>query len=328
MSTTPTTTESAANAITFRPATPADREVTLAISAHFENDWLAYAFDQSTAEGRFFVAEEAGRVIAVCGYADLGPVAWLQAMRVHPEAHNRGVATEFTLYLLDECRRKGFRTARLDTHVDNQPVHHLVGRKLGFRRRGTFFVAGAKAGIPIVTQPASTAGVREATTDDLEAAWAFLSRRAADGHLYPADLAPPVEHVWQLGDFDRDGLARRLEQGRVLLAEDAGGITGLGVWHRGVHEPDPDEAAPEGPDAPPPGPFVYGSVSYLEGDAPVQASLLQAALDRIGRPEPWSYFDLGLIESQWRSMQPLLDQGWLAGPDTIFEGVVYDKELG
>lgn len=323
MSASPTATDTV---VTYRQATPADREATLAISAHFPNDWLAWGFDTMTKEGRFFVAEKGGRVIAVCGYQAIDQVAWFQAMRVAPEAHNRGVATDFTRFLMDECRRRGFHTARLDTEITNAPVHHLMGEKLGFRRRGELVVAGQELGGRVLARPTDTIGVRAATPEDLGPVWRFLTERVAAGLLHPADLAPPVEEPWQVGDFGRDQLARRLEQGAGLLAEVDGVPAGLAVWYRTMMDDDGAEADADG--AKPGRTRVYGCVTYLEGETPVQASLLQAALERIGDPLPFEYFNLGLVESQWRSIRPLLDQAWLAGPEAIFQAVIYDKDLG
>jgi hypothetical protein len=80
----------------FRPARPDDKQAVLAISAHFPNDWLRFAFDAMTEAGRLFVAEETGseataeRVVAVCGYNSIGDTAWLQAMRSTPTTTGAG----------------------------------------------------------------------------------------------------------------------------------------------------------------------------------------------------------------------------------------------
>lgn len=306
--------------ITYRRATPGDRGAALAISAHFPNDWLVYGIDQMTAQGRFFVAEQDGRVIAVCGYDGLGEVAWLQAMRVHPEVHNRGVATAFTVYIMEECRKAGFKVARLDTKADNYPVHRLAGGKLGFRPRGRFFVVEGPGDRFMPAGPPGGANIRPGSPADLEAAWAFLVRRVSEGHLDPFDLAPCPKHWWEIGNFDWGTLARWLESGHVLLAETGtGSVTGLAAWSRFTEEP---EAGTERRES-----FVYVGVSYLEGDPATQAALLAAIVERSRVPAPPDVFYIGLLESQWRTVWPLLDPSWVSGPEGVFEAVIYDKEL-
>lgn len=343
--------------ITYRPATAADTEAALAISAHFPDDWLAHGIGPMLAAGTFFVAEvgpdpaegradgaapvdeqAAGlgdphpgrRVIAVCGYEVLGDVAWLQAMRVHPDYHNLGIATDFTRYLLERCRQAGLRRARLDTTVDNHPVHHFIQSKLGFRPRGNFCFARlgcdpddppallpVTASAPATTAPAAPV-VRKAQPRDFQRIWTYLEQQVASGQLAPAGLISPPDRGGDVIDFGPAELERWLEAGNVLVAE-AGGVTGVAFWGRA------ERARPSGP------PLKQVRVTCLEGEPAVQVALLDAVLDLSANPVRPAQVALRLPRSQWLTLRPLLNPAALEAmeaADHFFEAVVYERELG
>ncbi len=356
----------ASPAITFRQATPADREATLAISARFTNDWIAYAFDQTVGEGKFFVAEEAGQVIAVCGYDDLGDTAWLQAMRVHPDYHRRGVATAFTLYLMDRCRELGFRRVRLDTQLKNDPVHHMMA-KLGFRRLGDISLAwfpyqDGLLAVPVGGAPATglasgatPAGalqgttVRPADSADVEAIWAFLERRAAESKLHPFRLGSKPGSVFQIGDLDERRMAEWVAEGDVLVAEGAALVAvedalapeaaGRGVVSRGQSAA--RNLGGSGSIAgvavwkrfvepPAEGPdeegYEHTDIVYLEGEPAVAAALFAAVIEADSHESPAKFLNFGLPMSQWRNLMPLLDPDKAPKEEDLFQATVYEKD--
>lgn len=333
------------NPIAYRPATADDVPAALAISAHFPDDWLRHGLGPMLEAGTLFVAEEAGpgpgrrpdpglgqgekprRMVAVCGYQVLGEVAWLQAMRVHPDYHNQGIATDFTRYILERCRRSGLRRARLDTTVDNHPVHHFIQEKLGFRALGNFCFErraydpdnpGGRLAEPAPVSPEAPTSVRPGQPADLEAIWSFLERRAGDGHLAPAGLISPPDRGGDVVDFGRDELARWLAAGNVLVAEDESGdsgqsLTGVALWGRVVR-------------------IDQLRVTYLEGRPAVQAELLRTVLKHAVHPVPPHHVALRLPRTQWQTLAPLLEP--VRSPedpspeaDSFFEAVVYEKEL-
>ncbi len=308
----------------YRPATPADKPEVLAISAHFPNDWLAWGYDAMTEAGRFFVAEadeEDGPVIAGCGYEALGETAWLQAMRVHPDYHNRGVATSFTLYLMEHCRRAGFRRVRLDTALDNHPVHDMMA-KLGFRDRGNFHLCWQPySGQPLAV-PADTSAVRAGTPSDAEAIWAFLRLRAAAGRLDPVGLADRLGQIYQAADLDPDRLASSLAAGNVMVAQAAGSsgdlICGVALWCRMVEEVAAGSVHKT---------FDHTDIAYLEGEPAVQAALLAAIFEAARRAGPVKLVQMGLLECQWRTVVSLLHPDWIPKPEDTFEATIYEKEL-
>lgn len=324
---------------TYRLATPADKAEALAISAHFVNDWLGFGYDIMVKERRLYVAVDSGgtpaggdRLAAVCAYSPLGSTTWLEAMRVHPDYHRQGLATAFTLYLMEECRRAGFRRARLDTAIDNHPVHKMMA-KMGFRARGNFRLSWQPAAAsPPLSAPADPSAVRPGTPADAEAAWAFLARRAAEGKLETLGLASALGHIFEVGDLEKEDLAGHLAAGHVLLAmagpagaiagpaSPAPAIAGLAIWSRMI-EPG---AGDNGED------LDHTDVAYLEGEPAVQAALLTAVFETASRTAPGgptAYLELGLPESQWLTITPQLHPDWVARPDDTLAATVYEKDL-
>ena len=84
--------------------------------------------------GPFFVAESAGRVVAMGKLTILNDdEAWLEGGRVAPRWRRRGIATTLIAHRIAVARERGVRVLRFSTASDNKPIHR-VARRFGFRR--------------------------------------------------------------------------------------------------------------------------------------------------------------------------------------------------
>jgi GNAT superfamily N-acetyltransferase len=122
--------------LTIRPAQPADRDAVFAFCARIWecHDYLPSVWDEWLGDphGVFLTALQEGVPIAVTrAYFPTPDEAWLEGMRVDPDHRGAGVATELTAALVDACRQRGARVARLMTLGDNYPIHAICAG-LGF----------------------------------------------------------------------------------------------------------------------------------------------------------------------------------------------------
>ena len=86
--------------------------------------------------GPFFVAESAGRVIAMGKLTTVSPTeAWLEGGRVAPRWRRKGIATALIAHRIAYARERGFGVLRFSTASDNTPIHRAA-RRFGFRRVG------------------------------------------------------------------------------------------------------------------------------------------------------------------------------------------------
>lgn len=139
-----------------RRAVPADRERVAEISARIweGDDYVARMFDK-------WVADQAGYFAVVCAeqlILGLGKLtmlspqdAWLEGLRVDPIHQGKGVAKLLTTFLLAEAERRGARSLRLSSYVENYASLHIV-EKYGFRRIAEFKLFELSATAP--TTPA------------------------------------------------------------------------------------------------------------------------------------------------------------------------------
>jgi len=264
--------------VVYRKAGPADRESILAVSALFPDDWIPYAIDEALTRerGGFFVAEVGGKVAAVAAARISGDAAWLEAMRVDPAYQGRGLATALTVHILAACARWGCRKARLSTAETNAPVHHFIGRKLGFSALGRYIFSAEETDLdPLGTnRPAAQAAVRPGTLDDIEAVCRFVSDRAREGYLRPAGLLASFGDPWRLVEFSPSEVARYAEAGGCLVHRpareggDAGSAEIDGVALYALVPEDPFEAGPAGPGARPAAAPTWACLVYLEGCRP------------------------------------------------------------
>jgi len=333
--------------LVFRRASPADREGILAVSAHFEDDWIGYVVDAwlLREKGGFFVAETGGQIVAVCA-ATLDPLAhapgdaatlvsaastspglgaWFSAMRVRPDCQSRGLATGLTRHVLDACRAWGCRYVRLSTDVTNKAVHHFIGDTLGFANLGRWiFQGGVNDWTPFDDSAATVSGVRTASLDDLDTVWAFLREGFRSGRIHPAGMVAPPDDPWRLVDFTRDRLADHLGSGLCFVHEAGGSPNGAppgvaaidGLVLAASHPDDPDT----------PGRPAWSTISMLEGPGHVAAALLARALKAIHSNPAITEFDASLPESQWERLQAMARPGWPSSPPPL-DAFIYHKGL-
>jgi GNAT superfamily N-acetyltransferase len=84
--------------------------------------------------GPFFVAESAGRVIAMGKLTVVSPTeAWLEGGRVAPRWRRKGIATALIAHRIAYARERGFRVLRFSTASDNTPIHRAA-KQFGFTR--------------------------------------------------------------------------------------------------------------------------------------------------------------------------------------------------
>jgi GNAT superfamily N-acetyltransferase len=84
--------------------------------------------------GPFFVAESAGRVIAMGKLTVVSPTeAWLEGGRVAPRWRRKGIATALIAHRIAYARERGFRVLRFSTASDNTPIHRAA-KRFGFTR--------------------------------------------------------------------------------------------------------------------------------------------------------------------------------------------------
>jgi GNAT superfamily N-acetyltransferase len=145
------------DALTIRPARPADRPAMERICAHTWDwgDYIPEVWDAWLADpgGGLTVGEVDGRVIAVskATYQPEGQV-WLEGMRVDPDYRGRGIASQFLVYNLAEARRRGARVVRLGTGGNNTPVHKIMAHA-GMEQVGTYVLRIAES-LPDAPRPA------------------------------------------------------------------------------------------------------------------------------------------------------------------------------
>ena len=90
--------------------------------------------------------------------------AWLEAVRVHPNFRQRGVASLLVQAAHEYAKRRKCRTSRLETSLRNT-AGRATFEKFGYRRVAWYdtYKVDAQAG--------SLAGIRPAKVSDLKACW-------------------------------------------------------------------------------------------------------------------------------------------------------------
>src|SRR5207245_3085522 len=84
--------------------------------------------------GPFFVAESAGRVVAMGKLTVVSPTeAWLEGGRVAPRWRRKGIATALIAHRIEYARERGFRVLRFSTASDHTPIHRAA-RHFGLAR--------------------------------------------------------------------------------------------------------------------------------------------------------------------------------------------------
>jgi RimJ/RimL family protein N-acetyltransferase len=103
------------------------------------NDRIPAVFDAWVKHrtGPFFVAESAGRVVAMGKLTVVSPgEGWLEGGRVAPRWRRKGIATALIAHRIADARDRGLRVLRFSTASDNTPIHR-AGKRFGFARVAT-----------------------------------------------------------------------------------------------------------------------------------------------------------------------------------------------
>ncbi len=108
------------------------------------------------AEGGSLVMSDQGRIIGTCfvrygaepdylyiengAWLDDRPYAVIHRIAVHSSCRGNHAAAGFIEYVRQEGLRKGIHSIRIDTHDDNIPMQHFLGRQ-GFSYCGRIYLA-------------------------------------------------------------------------------------------------------------------------------------------------------------------------------------------
>ncbi len=140
--------------ITLRRARATDREQILEVEARAIRTvrYIAEVFGQWVAddEGHLSVAEIDGELAGVGKFTVMPDrSAWLEALRVDPEAQGRGIGKRFYELFLSAARHKRIKTLRMYTGVKNA-VSKGLAERFGFRLAATY----RGAWLPVSVGPA------------------------------------------------------------------------------------------------------------------------------------------------------------------------------
>lgn len=139
--------------ITIREVSEEDRDAVLAVESQSTPNlrYLPAVFDQflNDPEGDFSVAEVDGEVVG-CGKFTVMPdgSAWLETLRVIPQAQGQGVGKAFYARFFEVARRKGIDAMRMYTGVRNKVSKGLAERH-GFTLAGTYRGMSKAAGTAV-----------------------------------------------------------------------------------------------------------------------------------------------------------------------------------
>ncbi|WP_135228816.1 GNAT family N-acetyltransferase [Deinococcus fonticola] len=127
----------------LRPVTAADKPLLLAVEAQSTPNlrYLPAVYEQFLADapqGEFMLTEEAGQVLGCAKYTRLPDgSAWLETLRVVPEAQGRGLGKRMYRRFFELAREQGVRTMRMYTGAGNV-VSRGLAEHFGFRLEETF----------------------------------------------------------------------------------------------------------------------------------------------------------------------------------------------
>ena len=204
--------------LVIRRARPSDkRDVLAAVRTIWGgHDRVPDVFDRWVTHrtGPFFVAESAGRVVAMGKLTVVSPTeAWLEGGRVAPRWRRKGIATALIAHRIGYARERGFRVLRFSTASDNTPIHRAA-RHFGFRRAAT--LARHEAPATVGSPPA------RATRADARA----VRRR----------VGPLVQlgHGWEWREITERDVRSAIARGRVFVSgEGVGAAAVLGDRYEG-----------------------------------------------------------------------------------------------
>ena len=179
--------------LVIRRARPSDkRDVLAAVRTIWGGqDRIPEVFDRWVTHrtGPFFVAESAGRVVAMGKLTMLNEdEGWLEGGRVAPRWRRRGIATALIAHRIAVARERGIRLLRFSTGSDNVPIH-LAARRFGFRRVAVMWRHQASAIVgepPRRARAADAAGVARAIGPYIQVGRGWEWRTLTAGDLLSA----------------------------------------------------------------------------------------------------------------------------------------------
>lgn len=223
--------------IVVRPARPEDREAVLAFCARIwdGHDYIAYVWDAWLADtrGALLVAIEAGSERPV-GLVHVRMVsddeAWMEGIRVDPDARRRGIARQLSVAALVAARARGTRVARLMISRENAASQQLAA---GFGYAKVAEVVRYEA--PALEPEAPGESEDAESGEDMA---------ESDDHTAPAHDAAPGMRLIIAGVEDFERVWAWMERSSQLPL--SGGL-GFGDWSaRALSEPEVRAALAEG----------------------------------------------------------------------------------
>ncbi|MBD3161764.1 MAG: GNAT family N-acetyltransferase [Candidatus Eisenbacteria bacterium] len=127
--------------IRFRPVRREDLPVLRAIAAATWDgeDYLAAVAENWIADDGYFAGILLdGRLVGCGRVLPLAPeIAWLEALRIEPEARGRGLGRRMSAHLLAHCLERGYRRLLFSTYFRNEETIRIT-EPVGFRRIGVY----------------------------------------------------------------------------------------------------------------------------------------------------------------------------------------------
>jgi ribosomal protein S18 acetylase RimI-like enzyme len=239
--------------IEARLAREDDREAVLAFCARTWNngDYIQYVWEDwlRDAGGALLVATIAGRPVGLAHLRMMSPEeAWIEGVRVDPEARRQGVARILISRTLVTAHERGATVARYFTSSDNIASQQLFDR-FGFTRVAEILHFSADA-LGADEREADDISLARVAEEDAERIWAWLER----SNLAPLNGGLEI-HEWAAQALTEPRLREHLAAGRVWTLDELGDLAALAVVEQVVDEPD-------NPDDPP-----LLSVWYCDGSA-------------------------------------------------------------
>jgi ribosomal protein S18 acetylase RimI-like enzyme len=236
-----TTSDAAADStIEARLAREDDRGAVLAFCARTwdDGDYIQYVWEDwlRDASGALLVATLAGRPVGLAHLRMMSAdEAWIEGVRVDPEARRRGVARVLISRTLVTAHERGATVARYFTSSDNVPSQQLFDR-FGFVRVAEVLHFTADAPGADEREGEGIALTR-AAEEDTERIWEWLEQ----SNLAPLNGGLEI-HEWAAQALTEARLREHLVCGRVWTLDELGGLAALAVVERNDGEPDnPDD---------------------------------------------------------------------------------------
>jgi ribosomal protein S18 acetylase RimI-like enzyme len=229
-------------AIETRAATEDDREAVLAFCAQTWNDgdYIDAVWDTWLADttGALLVATRAGRPVGLAHLRMMSAdEAWIEGVRVDPEARRQGVARTLISRTLVTAHEHGAVVARYFTSSDNIASQRLFDR-FGFTRVAEIVRFTAEA-LAADEREGDGISLARATEQDAERIWAWLER----SNLAPLNGGLEI-HEWAAQALSESRLRAHLAAGHVWTLDELGGLAALAVVERAEGEPDSSDYPP------------------------------------------------------------------------------------